>query len=421
MPIVRPISTVVRRALAPGLAALVLGVAGCSSNTLAPPPPLPPLSRVEVVPDGDSLAVGGTRLFVATAYDTANAAVGGASFAWTSSDNGVVTVATNGLATARGEGVAWVVATAGGRSDSAMVYVYTRNGWYTQTSNTTRNLYGVFFQPDGRTGFAVGALGTLLRTLDAGATWTVLTSGTSNDLQSVWFTSASTGWIAGNGGVVLKTVNGGASWARDLTVGASENLMCVRFAGANHGWFVGAGGVVVRTANGGATWSRTHPTASQLNGVSFPDTSNGWAVGAGGTILGTRDGGRSWYVVQPAVTALTLESVWRHSNTLAWGAGAAGARVSTVATADSLAWSSGTYGAANDMRGVMFVNASTGYAVGWNAGGVVLKTVNGGAGWAPQQSNSAQALNDVYFVDGLRGWAVGDQGRIVHTSKGGNL
>lgn len=420
MRIARPIRAALGRPFAPLLAALALAAAGCSSNTLAPPPPLPPLSRVDLVPAGDSLAVGGTRLFTATAYDTNDVAVPGASFVWTSTNNAVVTVGSNGLATAQGEGVARVIASAGGKSDSALVFVSTQNGWYAQTSNTARNLHGVFFQPDGRTGFAVGALGTLLRTLDAGATWSVLTSGTSNDLQSVWFTSASNGWIAGNGGVVLKTVNGGTSWVRDLTVGASENLMCVRFADASHGWFVGASGVVVRTANGGATWSRTHPTAVQLNGVAFADTLNGWAVGATGTILGSHDGGRSWYVVQPSVTGLTLESVWRNSNTLAWGVGAAGARVSTAATTDSLAWSAGSFGAANDMRSVMFVDDATGYAVGSNAGGAVFKTLNGGTTWTPQTSSSAQALNEVYFVDGLRGWAVGDAGRIVHTSRGGN-
>lgn len=420
MPIVRPTRAASRRPFAFLLAAVALAAAGCSSNTIAPPPPPPPLSRVDLVPTGDSLAVGGTRLFTATAYDTNATAVSGVTFAWSSTDNGVVTVGSNGLASAQGEGVAWVIASAGGKSDSARVFVYTQNGWYAQTSNTARNLYGVFFQPDGRTGLAVGALGTIVRTTDAGATWTAVTSGTSNDLQSVWFTSANNGWIAGDGGVVLKSVNGGVSWARDLTVGASENLMCVRFADAGHGWFVGSSGVVVRTADGGANWSRTHPTVSQLNGVSFADTSNGWAVGSGGTILGTHDGGRGWYVVQPAVTALTLESVWRNSNTLAWGAGAAGARVRTTATVDSLAWSAGTYGAANDMRALMFVNDATGFAVGANAGGVVLKTLDGGGSWIPQVSSSAQALNDVYFVDALRGWAVGDAGRIVHTSRGGN-
>jgi photosystem II stability/assembly factor-like uncharacterized protein len=421
MRIARPIRLALRLAVAPGLAALLFAAAGCSRSTVAPPPPLPPLSRVDLLPTGDSLGVGGTRLFVATAYDTLDAAVSGATFHWASTNPGVVSVTNNGNATAMGEGAALVIASAGGKADTARVFVYTQLGWYAQTSNTARNLNGVFFQPDGRTGFAVGALGTLLRTTDAGATWATMTSGTTNDLQSVWFSSSLAGWAAGDGGVLLKTTNGGSTWMRDVTVGASENLMCVRFADANHGWLVGSSGVVVRTANGGASWSRTHPTGVTLNGVAFADTSNGWVVGLNGNIFGTHDGGRSWYLVQPSVTGLTLEAVARRSNTLAWAVGSGGARLVTTANTDSMAWSAGTFGAANGMRGVVFVNDATGYAVGVNGGGVVFKTLDGGTNWLLQQSNSTQALNDVQFVDGLRGWAVGDAGRIVHTSRGGNL
>jgi len=417
----RPVPHAVRYALAPALAALVFAAAGCSSKAVTPPPPLPPLSRIDLVPATDSLMVDATRQFVATAYDTLNAAVPDASFNWTTSNSGVVTVSQTGLARARGEGSAWVFASAGGRSDSALVYVYTQKGWYTQTSNTARNLYGVWFLPDGRTGVAVGALGTIVRTTDAGQTWTTVTSMTTNALYSVCFPTASLGWAAGDAGVVLRTTDAGLTWSRDLGVNASENLRCVRFADADHGWVVGSNGVVIRTADGGATWSRTHPTAQQLNGVSFPDTTNGWAVGGAGTILGTHDGGRSWYVVQPSVTGLALASVWRRSNTLAWGVGLQGARVSTSATADSLAWSVGSFGASNEMRGVMFVDDVTGYAVGFNGGGIVQKTLDGGANWSPQAANSSAALNGVFFVDGLRGWAVGDAGRIVHTSVGGNL
>jgi hypothetical protein len=32
---------------------------------------------------------------------------------------------------------------------------------------------------------------------------------------------------------------------------------------------------------------------------------------------------------------------------------------------------------------------------------------------------STTALKGIYFVDGLRGWAVGTSGRIVHTSTAG--
>ena len=63
--------------------------------------------------------------------------------------------------------------------------------------------------------------------------------------------------------------------------------------------------------------------------------------------------------------------------------------------------------------------AFTGYAVGVNANGLVLRSEDGGVSWSPQVSGTSVALEGVWFVDGLRGWAVGAGGRIIHTSKGG--
>ena len=41
--------------------------------------------------------------------------------------------------------------------------------------------------------------------------------------------------------------------------------------------------------------------------------------------------------------------------------------------------------------------------------------------WIPQQSNAISQLNKCEFTDSLTGWAVGDSGRILHTTNGGNL
>ena len=389
----------------------------CGSKTVAPP--LPPLSAVVLTPDLDTLAVGAQRQFVAVALDTDSVAVAGAAIDWTSGDPGVISVSSTGLVTAAGEGVTSLIASAGGRADTSLVAVFVQHGWYAQPSGTTNQLNGVFLQADGRNGWAVGDAGTIVHTGDAGTAWSAQTSATSFSLHGVWFTSDVTGFAVGNGGTVMRTRNAGASWTRLLNVNASENLHDVCFADSSHGWVVGANGAIVRTADGGASWSKQNPTAAQLNSVSFSDSTNGWAVGEGGVIVGTHDGGRSWYVVQPGVTAQALKAVWRNSNTLAWAGGTAGANPFTTATADSLQWNLGTFGAANQVFGLHMVDDQTGFAVGSNGQGLVMRTVDGGALWSSQVSNTAQQLNDVWFVDTLRGWAVGAAGRIVHTSKGG--
>ena len=402
--------------------AAVMSFTGCecgTSNVVGPP--LPPLSSIVITPATDTLVVMQQRLFTAVARDTNDAVVSGAGLAWASSDPGVFTVSGSGLVTARGEGVASLFASGGGAADTATVAVIVQSGWYVQPSNTTNDLNGVFFQPDGREGWAVGDAGTVVHSTNAGASWGNQPSNTAFNLNDVWFTTASTGFAVGHGGTVMRTRNRGASWTRLGTVAAIENLYGVCFADTSRGWVVGSNGVTLRTGDGGATWTKAYPTVQQLNSVSFSDTTNGWAVGEGGVIVGTHDGGRSWYVVQPAVTAIPLRAVWRNSNTLAWAGGATGANPFTVATPDSLQWVLGSFGNENNVRGLQMVDNSVGYAVGSIAtGGRVLKTTTGGAVWGPQISNTIQGLNDVWFVDPLRGWAVGVGGRIIHTSKGGN-
>lgn len=389
----------------------------CGSRVLAPP--LPPLSAVVLTPSTDTLVVGGIRQFVATAFDTNSVAVSGAAFDWTSGDPNVFTVSASGLVTAAGEGVATLIAAAGGKADTAVIAVIVQTAWYVQASGTGNDLRGVYFLPDGRNGWAVGDAGTIVRTTNAGASWLVRPSGTAFNLNDVWFTTAQTGFAVGHGGTVMRTRDGGTSWTRMLNVAASENLFGVCFADTSHGWAVGANGAILRTADGGQSWSKRNPTAQQLNSVSFSDTTDGWAVGEGGVIVGTHDGGVSWYVVQPSVTALALRDVWRSSATRALAMGAQGVNPFTTATLDSLQWNLGSLGASNEMRGVHIVSPLVGYAVGSNGPGLVLKTDDGATTWTPQVSNSAQTLNAVWFVDELRGWAVGTAGRIIHTSKGG--
>ena len=399
---------------------VLLMAAGCSGT---PPtsvvPPSIPLSSLVITPETDTLQLGQGRTFVAEARDTDSEVVSNPAITWTSSDTRVVTVSNSGHVTSQGEGVASLYATSGGQADTSTVVVFVQPGWYVQASNTTNNLNGVFFQPNGRDGFAVGDAGTIVHTTNAGATWSTQASNTAFNLNDVWFTSANTGFAVGHGGTVMRTRNGGSTWTRMLTVGASANLHGVWFADSLLGWAVGANGLIVKTTDAGDSWTRQNPTAQVLRNVSFSDASNGWAVGDGGVIVGTHDAGQSWYVVQPSITGLALRGVWRRSLTQAWAAGAQGVYAFTTPVADTSQWNLGTLGASNDVQGLFMVNDLVGYAVGNNGNGMVLKTLDGGATWGPQVSNTFQFLRDVWFVDPLRGWAVGSGGRILHTAKGG--
>ncbi len=404
----------------PALIAVSL-VSGCSTtNPAAPVIPLPPLSAVVVTPATDTLQVGQNAQFNAAALDTLGALVGSASFSWSATNSAVATVSSTGRVAGVGEGVTLIIAEAGGKRDTAIVSVYTRSGWYTQTSNTSSNLNGVFFHTDGRTGWAVGDGGRVVKTSDAGKTWATQTSNTAFNLQSVWFTSATEGWAVGNNATVLHTLNGGNSWT-PVSPGASENLQDVIFATRDTGWAVGSSGAVLRTFDRGGTWTRLHPTASTLHSVAFSGTRDGWAVGDAGVIIGTHDRGLTWFVVQPSLTAQSLHGVWRRSSTLAWAVGGLGVAPRTIVTTDSTAWELQNAGSTLTLEDVNYPTDAIGYIVGLNSGGsgAVLRTDDGGLSWEPQTANTQFHLNSVFFTDALHGWAVGNSGAIIHTARGG--
>lgn len=81
-------------------------------------------------------------------------------------------------------------------------------------------------------------------------------------------------------------------------------------------------------------------------------------------------------------------------------------------------WSSPTPApTTEDVRDVKFVSASTGWAVG--SGGLIIKTINGGASWVPQVSGVTSALTSVDFFDADNGWVVGPA-VILRTTNGGD-
>ena len=80
------------------------------------------------------------------------------------------------------------------------------------------------------------------------------------------------------------------------------------------------------------------------------------------------------------------------------------------------------------LKDVCLMNSGVGWAVGephWDQtnksySGTIIKTVDGGESWAPQETGLTETLRGVCFVDENNGWTVGANGTILHTSDGGN-
>lgn len=154
------------------------------------------------------------------------------------------------------------------------------------------------------TGFAVGGEGgacVLMKTTDSGETWnSVNVNNTYYWLEDVDFPTASVGYAVGNVGAVMKTIDGGNNWSL-MTTNSSQYLKSVDFVDANTGFAAGYQGVLLKTTNGGTTWTETSlGTDVSIYALHFTDANTGYAVTAYpsspeiGRIMKTTNGGTTW-------------------------------------------------------------------------------------------------------------------------------
>jgi len=81
-------------------------------------------------------------------------------------------------------------------------------------------------------------------------------------------------------------------------------------------------------------------------------------------------------------------------------------------------WVTQTSGTSNDLWGLSFVDAVTGWASG--SAGTILATVDGGTTWTPQTSGvTVPILRNIEMFDAMTGWTIGDNGTILSTVDGG--
>src|SRR5260370_30863984 len=85
-------------------------------------------------------------------------------------------------------------------------------GWLWQNPLPQGNPLSGVAVPNANTVVAVGAAGTILKSIDGGANWMLQSSGTTNYLYGVSCTDASNCTAGGGSGTIRPTTHGGAPW-----------------------------------------------------------------------------------------------------------------------------------------------------------------------------------------------------------------
>jgi len=286
------------------------------------------------------------------------------------------------------------------------------------TSKTT-NLLSAIDMFNDEWGFAVGALGTIVKIDENGTKWTTLNSGTQRRINDIDIINANLAIAVGDAGEILKTTNGGATWVLKANA-YTRNINAVQFLGVNTGYAVGEDGGFLTTNDGGETWNvSTIQSGVELRDVSFVSSMVGYAVGDNATILKTIDGGATWNF-QTSTINQNLNSVAFSSATRGYTVGNSGVFAWTNDGGANWNEASPRF-TPNNLNKVIVATQNVIYAVG--NGATIYKSDDQGVSWSDLTS-TATNNNNLYgaaFRNADLGYVVGDDGFVEFTTNGDDL
>jgi photosystem II stability/assembly factor-like uncharacterized protein len=288
-------------------------------------------------------------------------------------------------------------------------------------------------------GWAVGAMGTVLRTADGGKKWDNISIKSDADLYRVKFINEKEGWAVGGsmrmgetnesmrhdqrGGYayVYHTKDGGKTW--DCQFAENGRLLFgLDFVNKNIGYACGERGFLLKTLDGGKHWTSL-PTTGTLNwlyGMAFKNEKIGFAVGLNETVIKTINGGNSWVKLDvPADRFYGFRSIYRDINF----SGNTGCIVGQngcilISHNGGETWEpSATYFRNDvrellDLRSVQFVTPQLGYAVG-ELGTEIMMTEDGGRNWNYRSTGNTEWLRAVWASPSGKLIAVGEREKIL--------
>lgn len=226
---------------------------------------------------------------------------------------------------------------------------------------------------------AVGALGVVTISDDAGATWRQVGSRLAARLSGLRANADGFAYGIGNNGALATTSDFGATW-REPGAATQLNVRSAVFVDHQVGYVVDSGGAVLRTANGGDSWQILDPGPDFLaRAVAAPTTKLVVLLGGNGEVRRSLDAGGSFSTVRRAGLKPNARGLGRAGSALALY----GARSIAISTTGGRTWrivdAPKVRGAVVAIRGAQ----CTAPTVCWltTTTDLVFRTTNGGRTW----------------------------------------
>ena len=311
--------------------------------------------------------------------------------------------------------------------------------WYPQSINTNSSLKDVFFLNEnigwiyGHYADSITAYGVIYLTTNGGSRWDSISSPPYGS-GDFYFIDSLTGWghlIWSEGSQLFKTVDGGINWQL-FSLGTID----IDFINESEGYLLenfynnmSEPSCLYKTDNGGEIWQFIDSIGGYTPGsgtitpsfIEFINSDVGfisyfWQGGggfSGHSIMKTNDGGLSWAGASSPNEG--IKDLYFTTEDIGYAIRGGYNMTGLYKTTDGAESWEIIY---DEYVSSMFFQSPEKGWIGRPYGDEsVLYTNNGGSTWDTQFSGSS--INDIFFTDSLTGWAIGENGLVIHTTNGG--
>ena len=234
--------------------------------------------------------------------------------------------------------------------------------------------------------FAVGNLGTVLKTIDTGKTWLKLDFPTSHNLYSVEAIDESTIFV-GTFKYIFKTTNGGINWSQHEQ-GSQTNWSSIIFINNDTGYaggreFLPFGndvGRIAATTNRGENWFNVRGTSYAVNSIIYP--------GDGVIYVSSNKGPNYPYDFSQVLKSTDLGVTWTEYPFIR-----------------------------SVLNKIQSFGPDSVYALDYF--GRIFKSIDGGSNWDTIKIDTLTKVSSFYFWSPYDGIVVNEYGSILRTTNGG--
>jgi photosystem II stability/assembly factor-like uncharacterized protein len=286
---------------------------------------------------------------------------------------------------------------------------------YKHASPTGNNLEKTAFA-NNNIGWIAGESGTILKTIDAGNTWTNQYSFQNDDIIDLNVIDTNNIYYLNNVNKLYLSTDGGNSWTlKSGFFGA--NASSISFISLNEGWAC-VGTNIQHTTDGGSTWNNQYTVSGDnLTSIKIESNGNGIAATELGSVLHTTDYGQTWTInsnfsgVFNAMDIVTFyaTAIVAFNNTLYKSTDNGATWNAPINTPSSFSSSAPT--------SVKIVYANVYLAT--NGDGELFFTSDGGNTWNSNMSLLGNPLNGCIGLSPTKIIAVGDNGKIALSNNAG--